>query len=110
MAIRKTRKRRAAAADLPTTSFSTLVHDQVDLLMTEGRVFKTGNSLAIRIPSALAKHAGLEDGTAVELAAGDGMIYLRKAAVGELTALLARITPQNVHAEHFDKLEGFESW
>ena len=80
------------------------------LLVQDARVFKAGNSLAIRIPSAIAKHCDLEDGAPVQMAAEHGMIYVRKAASRELTALLERITPENVHSENFDKPAGDERW
>jgi len=80
------------------------------LVMQDARVFKAGNSLAIRIPSAIAKHCDLEDGAPVQMAADKGMIYVRKAPSRDLTALLERITPENVHAAEFDELAGNERW
>lgn len=80
------------------------------LLVQDARVFKAGNSLAIRIPSAIAKHCDLDDGAAVQLAAEHGMIYVRKAASRDLTALLERISPENVHSATFDEPAGGERW
>jgi antitoxin MazE len=80
------------------------------LVMKDARVFKAGNSLAIRIPSAIAKHCDLEDGAPVQMAADNGMIYVRKAASLDLAALLERITPENVHVSEFDELTGNERW
>ena len=37
---------------------------------TSARIFKAGNSLAIRLPSVIAKHYELEDGTEVEISSG----------------------------------------
>lgn len=80
------------------------------LVMQHARVFKAGNSLAIRIPSAVAKHCDLEDGAPVQIAADNGMIYVRKLPSRDLAALLAQITPENVHAAEFDELTGNERW
>jgi antitoxin component of MazEF toxin-antitoxin module len=49
------------------------------LVIQDTRVFKAGNSLAIRIPSAIAKRIALEDGTPVEMAVDDGMIRSQSA-------------------------------
>jgi antitoxin component of MazEF toxin-antitoxin module len=74
--------------------FVKLVSDDFDaLVMQDTRVFKAGNSLAIRIPSAIAKRIALEDGAVVEMAVDHGMIYVRKApsrALAELIALRRR--------------------
>ena len=80
------------------------------LVVQDARVFKAGNSLAIRIPAAIAKNCELEDGTAVQMAADKGTIYIRKAPSRELAALLERITPENVHTPEFDELTGAERW
>lgn len=80
------------------------------LVVQDARVFKAGNSLAIRIPSAIAKHIALEDGTSVELAVDQGMIYVRKAPSRSLAELIERITAENLHAPMFDDLTGAERW
>jgi antitoxin MazE len=80
------------------------------LIMQDTRVFKAGNSLAIRIPSAVAKRLELEDGAPVEMAVDDGMIIVRKAASRELSELIDRITPDNMHEPMFDDLVGGERW
>jgi antitoxin component of MazEF toxin-antitoxin module len=80
------------------------------LILQDGRVFKAGNSLAIRIPSAIAKHCDLEDGAPVQIAADDGMMYIRKAPASDLAALLNRISPENVHRAEFDELSSSERW
>ena len=91
--------------------FVKLVSDDFDaLVMQEARVFKSGNSLAIRIPSAIAKRIALEDGAVVEMAADHGMIYVRKAPSRVLTELIDRITPENVHEPVFDESIGAERW
>jgi antitoxin MazE len=76
----------------------------------EARVFKAGNSLAIRIPSALAKRVAIEDGAHVQLAADSETIYVRKAPSRELAELIARITPENLHEPLLDELVGVERW
>ena len=61
-------------------------------------VTKWGNSLGIRIPSALAKEFGLAEGVAVEFQVdGDAIVIRRKRLSLEL--LLAEVTPQNMHTE-----------
>jgi antitoxin MazE len=64
-------------------------------------VRKWGNSLALRIPKALAIEAGIEEGTLVEIELnGDGLTVT--AVPPErftLAELLADVTPENVHAE-----------
>ena len=76
----------------------------------EARVFKAGNSLAIRIPTAIAKHFDLEDGSAVEIGADHAMLYIRKAPSSELQKLIDEITPENLHEPIFEKLVGKERW
>jgi antitoxin MazE len=71
------------------------------LVAHDARVFKSGNSLAIRIPNAIAKFCELEDGTTLEIAAGQGLIYLRKVPSKSLEELIDAITPENVHPETF---------
>ncbi len=65
------------------------------------KVQKWGNSLAVRIPKALAEEAGLEVGNEVELRAVDGQ--LRVAPTQEprytLEELVSQITPENRHGE-----------
>lgn len=91
--------------------FVKLVSDDFDaLVMQDARVFKAGNSLAIRIPSAIAKRIALEDGAVVEMAVDHGTIYVRKAPSRALVDLIERITPQNVHEPVFDGSIGAERW
>jgi len=73
-------------------------------VLQPGRLFKSGNSLAIRIPTAIAKHADVHDGTAVEMTADGGVILVRKPHVTLLQDLIERITPENMHAPEFDGL------
>ena len=64
-------------------------------------VSKWGNSLAIRIPQAIAKRADLNEGDSVALTLdGTGAIVLRPTGRKyELSELVSRITPKNRHRE-----------
>lgn len=65
------------------------------------RVQRWGNSLALRIPKALADEAGLKDGSAVHLTLRDKQLVI-EALVQEpliLDNLLAQITADNLHRE-----------
>ena len=84
--------------------------DFEEFVIQDARVFKAGNSLAIRIPSAIAKRIALEDGAAVQMAVDHGMIYVRKAPSGALDDLIERITPENMHEPIFDEATGAERW
>ena len=65
------------------------------------RIQKWGNSLGLRIPKAFAEQAGVEAGSAVDLALEDGDLVIRptRAPKYDLAALLRGITDENVHAE-----------
>ena len=63
-------------------------------------VQKWGNSLAVRIPSAIAEKMAIEQGSEVEISVGDhGITLIPKKKKPNLEELLARITPENRHAE-----------
>jgi antitoxin MazE len=64
------------------------------------KVQKWGNSLGVRIPRGLAEEVGLGAGTEVSLTAKDGELVLRPSVPTRLRLpdLLARITPENIHA------------
>jgi antitoxin MazE len=68
---------------------------------SDSRIAKWGNSLAVRIPLAIAKQASLAEGDSVNLALeANGAIVLRPARRKyELADLVARITPKNRHRE-----------
>ncbi len=88
-----------------------VVSDDFDaLVIQDTRVFKAGNSLAIRIPSAIAKRIALEDGAPVEIAVGNGMIYVRKTPSRSLSSLIEQITPENMHEPVLEDLTGAERW
>ena len=76
-------------------------------------VSKWGNSLAVRIPLAMARQASIGEGDCVELALNsDGGIVLRPTRRRyELSELVARITPKNRHREtDWGPPQGEESW
>ncbi len=57
-----------------------------------------GNSLAVRIPKAFALQIGIDVGKEVELSLARNGLHI--SALGqELNALLAQVTPENVHGE-----------
>jgi antitoxin component of MazEF toxin-antitoxin module len=74
------------------------------------RVFKAGNSLAIRLPGAIAKRLSLRAGAVVEMGADEGTLYVYKVPSQALPDLIDRITPENVHAAAFGDLTGSERW
>jgi antitoxin MazE len=65
------------------------------------RIQKWGNSLAVRIPNAFVKEAGVEYGTAVDLSVDDGKIIIDPNPEPEyrLENLLRGVTKRNLHAE-----------
>jgi antitoxin MazE len=79
----------------------------------ESTISKWGNSLAVRIPLAIAKQAGLGDGDRVTLTLDrNGGVVLRPARRKyELSELVSRITPKNRHREtDWGPPQGEESW
>ena len=79
----------------------------------ETTVSKWGNSLAVRIPQAIAKEARISEGDSLALdLARDGSIVLRSARRKyEISELVSRITSRNRHREtDWGKPQGEESW
>jgi antitoxin MazE len=79
----------------------------------ETTVSKWGNSLAIRIPQAIAKQASLNEGDCVALTFdNEGAIVLRPTRRKyELSELVSRITAKNRHGEtDWGKPRGKETW
>jgi antitoxin MazE len=76
------------------------------------RVTRWGNSLAVRIPKALAEQTGIEDGSEVELSVADGALTMRpKARSYSLEELLEQVTPENRHDEiDWGETQGKEVW
>ncbi len=64
------------------------------------QVAKWGNSLAVRIPRAVARETGLTPGTTVQMTlANGGLMITPEERRYELKKLVSGITPQNRHAE-----------
>ena len=82
-------------------------------MRNELTIAKWGNSLAVRIPLAIAKQASLGEGDCVTLDLDrDGAIILRPTRRRyELSDLVARITRKNRHREtDWGPPQGEESW
>ncbi len=63
-------------------------------------VQKWGNSLALRIPSAMARQIQIERGDAVELKVDKSLLTIRPARRRyRLQDLVSRINPRNLHEE-----------
>ena len=76
------------------------------------RVTRWGNSLAVRIPKALAEQTLLEEGSEVELSVTEGVLTIRpRALTYRLEELLAQVTPDNRHDEiDWGGPQGKEAW
>jgi antitoxin MazE len=82
-------------------------------MRNETRISKWGNSLAIRIPLALAKQARLSEGDSLAIdVEKDGSIVLRSSRrTYELSELVSQITPENRHREtEWGEPQGEKSW
>jgi antitoxin MazE len=74
-------------------------------------VSRWGNSLGLRIPRGLAKHAGLTEGSLIDLRVENGRLIVEPITVNNLDALLAKVTAKNLHTELFvDTPRGREVW
>jgi len=67
----------------------------------EATVQKWGHSLALRIPSAFAKHARIQPGSRVDVSEVSGKLVITLLEPDEptLEMLLAGVTPENLHQE-----------
>jgi antitoxin MazE len=64
------------------------------------QLVRWGNSLAVRIPKAVAQEAGLKDGDPLVIEASLGQIELRRTErVPSLKELVGKITPENRYDE-----------
>ena len=82
-------------------------------MLNETTVSKWGNSLAVRIPQAIAKQARIAEGDSLALALQrDGSIVLRSTRRQyRLSELVSQITPKNRHREtDWGSPVGKESW
>jgi antitoxin MazE len=76
-------------------------------------VQKWGNSLALRIPSSLAKDVHLQQGSLVEVAVVEGNMVVKPKKVRKvsLSQLLKGVTKANLHSEHaWGVPAGREAW
>jgi antitoxin MazE len=68
--------------------------------MPKAQVVKWGNSLAVRIPKAVAQEARVQEGDSIVIEALDGHIrILRAEQIPTLEELVAQITPENRYEE-----------
>ena len=77
------------------------------------KIQKWGNSLALRIPKALAIEANVESGSTVDLSLSDGELKIEPIEDREYTLeeLLSGITTENIHDEvPTGTPQGKESW
>lgn len=68
----------------------------------QGQIGKWGNSLALRIPTSVAREASMSEGRAVDISVENGSIVitpLEKTRRFALDELVAGITEENRHAE-----------
>ena len=77
------------------------------------KIQKWGNSLALRIPKALAIEANVESGSTVDLSLSNGELKIKPVGDQEyaLEELLSGITTENIHDEVLTGIpQGNESW
>lgn len=77
------------------------------------KIQKWGNSLALRIPKALAIEANVESGSTVDLSLSNGELKIKPIGDREYTLekLLSEITTENIHDEVSTGIpQGNESW
>jgi antitoxin MazE len=68
--------------------------------MPKAQIVKWGNSLAVRIPKAVAEEAHVQEGDLIVIEAAEGTIELRRAErIPTLQELVAKITPENRYPE-----------
>jgi antitoxin MazE len=68
--------------------------------MPRAQVVKWGNSLAVRIPKAVAQEARVQEGDSIVIEALDGHVRFRRTErVPTLEELVAQITPEHRYAE-----------
>ena len=82
-------------------------------MQTTTKIKKWGNSLAVRIPQAVAADLGLSTDSSVLITSDDKMMTLKPESSPKisLSALLTQITPDNLHDEtDWGTLAGREVW
>ncbi len=80
------------------------------LVLSGGRIFKSGNSLAVRIPTLIAKRLHIEDGVEIQFGVDDDMLLIRKPPATSLDDLIDAITPKNLHRSTFENVLESERW
>jgi antitoxin MazE len=82
-------------------------------MRSETTVSKWGNSLAVRIPQAIAKQARLSEGDclAMDVDRDGGLVLRSTRRTYQLSELVSGITPRNRHGEtDWGPPQGKESW
>jgi antitoxin MazE len=80
--------------------------------MRARKIVKWGNSMAVRLPQAVLRDAGLQEGDTLVFGAKNGAIVAKRVEKKPtLKDLLAKISPENVHGEvDWGKPRGKEAW
>jgi antitoxin MazE len=77
----------------------------------EARIQRWGNSLALRLPKAVAENLDVGEGSVVELEERDGLLVVKPAHRYRLADLLAEVRPEQIHGEvSTGAPRGKESW
>lgn len=80
------------------------------MMGARSHVAKWGSSLAVRIPKPVAEQWGVREGSSIEMIPRGDQLVMRKRAY-RLSDLVARITPENRHAEvDTGPPQGNEEW
>ncbi len=95
--------------DTPSRAARSSEPVRIHMLVT---INKWGNSLGVRLPRAVAADLGITDGSRVDLRIEDGrLVGTVVEPEPSLASLLARITPDNLHAPALDDgPRGGEVW
>ena len=74
------------------------------------RIAKWGTGYAIRIPKAIARQWGVQEGSAIEIIPRGDHVILRKESY-DLGEMLAQVTADNLHSEQdAGPAQGNEAW
>lgn len=76
-----------------------MYHQRRYMARAAAKIQRWGNSLAVRLPKAVASEAGLVVGSSVELESIDGAVVVRAKHRYDLDELLREVKPSNVHGE-----------
>jgi antitoxin MazE len=76
------------------------------------RVARWGNSLAVRLPKAVAEQAQLREGAPIDISVVEGRVTIqRRAPAYRLGELVEQVAPDNRHDEtDWDEPQGDEAW